>query len=468
MAGNDECEYEDFLHYLKAEDSIEASCVSKDVALIEPDENGYDEFLQFLQSPTPSSDDEAQKEEIVSPPPNGTSSGSDSELQLIKPAGYYAPKKQKESVMKRSPAQLAEPEGSGEVCRRDTTETDEICFANLMKIGEEIANSSCQEGAIAVDYDAKKERKDSANTIESQVSILLNEKGGNNGKDHELPPLSDIYFPITNSKSDNDLIGSISRSTSQQSNCEERRRASSEGTFSDLESVQEKLFRPPSPVKHFSDASLQYDEPIITPQEVIEIVKDALPKWPIRLFNQVQPPSGYLIKFQSLVLVFRIYQFLLQSGIEHSTGFIIGVFLHSVICFLCDQKHAAVIAETRNRHQIIAAPQSYSDQPRILRAPMTSNAFANRGRGYGPPLNDISETVGNTPMVRISDRMCPKGRTIYVKCEFFNPLSSVKDRMALSIIETAERDGTLRPGQTVIEATSGNTGIGESYHFGHR
>lgn len=62
-------------------------------------------------------------------------------------------------------------------------------------------------------------------------------------------------------------------------------------------------------------------------------------------------------------------------------------------------------------------------------------------------------------MVKISDRLCPPGRTIYAKCEYFNPLSSVKDRLALSVIEAAERDGSLRPGMTVVEATSGNTGI---------
>ena len=86
--------------------------------------------------------------------------------------------------------------------------------------------------------------------------------------------------------------------------------------------------------------------------------------------------------------------------------------------------------------------------------------MANRGKGYGPPLNNISEAVGNTPMVKISDRISPKGRTIYAKCEYFNPLSSVKDRLALAIIEAAEKDGSLKPGQTVVEATSGNTGIG--------
>mmetsp|Transcript_1412 Transcript_1412/g.3349 ORF Transcript_1412/g.3349 Transcript_1412/m.3349 type:complete len:399 (+) Transcript_1412:15-1211(+) len=82
-----------------------------------------------------------------------------------------------------------------------------------------------------------------------------------------------------------------------------------------------------------------------------------------------------------------------------------------------------------------------------------------RGSGYGPPLENISEAVGNTPMVKISNRLCPEGRTIYAKCEYFNPLSSVKDRLALAIIEDAEASGELKPGQTVIEATSGNTGI---------
>jgi len=88
--------------------------------------------------------------------------------------------------------------------------------------------------------------------------------------------------------------------------------------------------------------------------------------------------------------------------------------------------------------------------------------MANRGKGFGPPLSNISEAVGNTPMVQISNKLCPEGRTIYAKCEYFNPLSSVKDRLALAIIEAAEKDGSLKPGQTVIEATSGNTGIGET------
>ncbi|MFT3907247.1 MAG: cysteine synthase A [Steroidobacteraceae bacterium] len=72
--------------------------------------------------------------------------------------------------------------------------------------------------------------------------------------------------------------------------------------------------------------------------------------------------------------------------------------------------------------------------------------------------DSILGTVGRTPIVRIQ-RLAPQGITMYVKCEFFNPLSSVKDRLALAIIEDAERSGTLKPGQTVVEATSGNTGI---------
>ena len=72
--------------------------------------------------------------------------------------------------------------------------------------------------------------------------------------------------------------------------------------------------------------------------------------------------------------------------------------------------------------------------------------------------DSILGTIGRTPIVRIN-RIAPAGTTMYVKCEFFNPLSSVKDRLAIAIIEDAERSGTLRPGQTVIEATSGNTGI---------
>jgi len=73
--------------------------------------------------------------------------------------------------------------------------------------------------------------------------------------------------------------------------------------------------------------------------------------------------------------------------------------------------------------------------------------------------DSILGTVGNTPIVRIN-KLGPKGVNLYVKIEAFNPLGSVKDRLALGVIEAAEKDGSLKPGQTVIEATSGNTGIG--------
>jgi len=72
--------------------------------------------------------------------------------------------------------------------------------------------------------------------------------------------------------------------------------------------------------------------------------------------------------------------------------------------------------------------------------------------------NNILETIGRTPIVRLN-RIGPDHATIYVKVEAFNPMASVKDRLAIAVISDAEQRGTLQPGQTVIEATSGNTGI---------
>ncbi len=72
--------------------------------------------------------------------------------------------------------------------------------------------------------------------------------------------------------------------------------------------------------------------------------------------------------------------------------------------------------------------------------------------------NNILETIGKTPVVRIN-HLAPAGVEMYVKVESFNPMASVKDRLAIGIIEDAERRGLLKPGQTVVEATSGNTGI---------
>jgi cysteine synthase A len=74
-------------------------------------------------------------------------------------------------------------------------------------------------------------------------------------------------------------------------------------------------------------------------------------------------------------------------------------------------------------------------------------------------FDSILGTVGNTPVVRIN-KLAPAGVNLFVKIEAFNPLGSVKDRLALGVIEDAERTGALKPGQTVVEATSGNTGIG--------
>jgi cysteine synthase len=77
----------------------------------------------------------------------------------------------------------------------------------------------------------------------------------------------------------------------------------------------------------------------------------------------------------------------------------------------------------------------------------------------GKKFDSILDTVGNTPVVRIN-HLAPPDVNLYVKVEAFNPLGSVKDRLALGVIEAAEKSGELKPGQTVIEATSGNTGIG--------
>ncbi|MDZ7645426.1 MAG: cysteine synthase A [Woeseiaceae bacterium] len=76
-----------------------------------------------------------------------------------------------------------------------------------------------------------------------------------------------------------------------------------------------------------------------------------------------------------------------------------------------------------------------------------------------PRFRNILETIGRTPVVRLN-RLGPDGVNLWVKVESFNPMGSVKDRLALGVIERAEQDGSLKPGQTVIEATSGNTGIG--------
>ncbi len=89
----------------------------------------------------------------------------------------------------------------------------------------------------------------------------------------------------------------------------------------------------------------------------------------------------------------------------------------------------------------------------------SSDVKARLTNGRGRLFDSIVDTIGDTPVIRVN-RLAPDGVTVYVKAEFFNPAASVKDRLAISIIETAERNGSLKPGQTVVEATSGNTGIG--------
>jgi cysteine synthase A len=79
--------------------------------------------------------------------------------------------------------------------------------------------------------------------------------------------------------------------------------------------------------------------------------------------------------------------------------------------------------------------------------------------GRGRRFDSVLDTIGDTPVIRVNN-LGPDHVTIYVKAEAFNPAASVKDRLAVGIIEAAERDGRLKPGQTVVEATSGNTGIG--------
>ncbi len=89
---------------------------------------------------------------------------------------------------------------------------------------------------------------------------------------------------------------------------------------------------------------------------------------------------------------------------------------------------------------------------------MASDTFRTT-EGRGRLFESLLDTIGDTPSIRINN-LAPEHVRLYAKAEFFNPIGSVKDRLAVSIIEEAERSGALQPGQTVVEATSGNTGIG--------
>jgi cysteine synthase A len=95
----------------------------------------------------------------------------------------------------------------------------------------------------------------------------------------------------------------------------------------------------------------------------------------------------------------------------------------------------------------------------LLLLGLLGNVAALVTSGRGQLYNSVLDTIGNTPVIKINN-LAPPGINLYVKAEYFNPASSVKDRLAISIIEEAEKSGALKPGMTVVEATSGNTGIG--------
>src|SRR3984885_16120047 len=98
---------------------------------------------------------------------------------------------------------------------------------------------------------------------------------------------------------------------------------------------------------------------------------------------------------------------------------------------------------------------------------MTNRESIRTTTGRGRLFDSILDTVGDTPTIRINN-VGVEGRTIYAKAEFFNPAASVKDRLAVNIIEEGERSGALKPGQTVVEAPSGNTGIGPAIVCGQK
>lgn len=115
-------------------------------------------------------------------------------------------------------------------------------------------------------------------------------------------------------------------------------------------------------------------------------------------------------------------------------------------------------------HAVSASRLRVASSPGTAK-PRAKAKAVNKDKKKGVPVTtraviheNITTLIGNTPTIKISDKLCPPDVEMYVKAEYFNPLSSVKDRLALAVIEDAERKGTLKPGMTVVEATSGNTG----------
>jgi cysteine synthase A len=98
-------------------------------------------------------------------------------------------------------------------------------------------------------------------------------------------------------------------------------------------------------------------------------------------------------------------------------------------------------------------------QGTALEINMASKNGIRKTNGRGRLFGNVLDTIGDTPCIRVNN-LGPEHVQLYVKAEAFNPAGSVKDRLAVNIIEAAERNGLLKPGQTVVEATSGNTGIG--------
>lgn len=102
--------------------------------------------------------------------------------------------------------------------------------------------------------------------------------------------------------------------------------------------------------------------------------------------------------------------------------------------------------------------QSISNRPqKVIKTTTTKRTSKVSLKPKAVIHENITSLIGDTPIVKIN-KLAPDGVELYVKCEYFNPLSSVKDRLALAVIEDAEKSGKLKPGMTVVEATSGNTG----------
>ena len=119
----------------------------------------------------------------------------------------------------------------------------------------------------------------------------------------------------------------------------------------------------------------------------------------------------------------------------------------------------AMVCAQKGYPLVVTMAEQFSVERRKLMRFLGAKVVLTPAAGRGRLFDSVLDTIGDTPCIRVNN-LGPKNVRIYVKAEAFNPASSVKDRLAVNIIEAAERAGTLKPGQTVVEATSGNTGIG--------